>query len=144
MRPLLLGRRNCCVTRPGIGPPRPSEEMCAVCLVICLQFLAYYMILLGLQLINFPRACTISREAPSRFPHCLQPCPVLMHQTFLPGLSSQVLLMQTFIVMMWLLVIILCWSGDSACCFTSNYQIETMTTKRTIHWMHSWQALRMR
>jgi len=39
-----------------------------------LQFLAYYLILLDLQLTNFTRACAISREAPSRFSHFLQPC----------------------------------------------------------------------
>jgi len=40
------------------------------------------LILLDLQLINFPRACTISREAPSRFPHFLQPCSKLHYRKF--------------------------------------------------------------
>jgi len=31
------------------------------------------LILLDLQLINFPQACIISQEAPSCFPHFLQP-----------------------------------------------------------------------
>jgi len=76
MRPLVLSRGNCCVTRPGIGPPWLCEEIHTVRFVVCLQFLAYYLILLDLQLNNFPRACTISREAPSktRFQHFLQPC----------------------------------------------------------------------
>jgi len=73
MRPLLLGRCNCCVTRSGYGPSWLSEENCVVHLVICLQFLAYYLILLELQSDNFLRACTISREALSWFPHFLQP-----------------------------------------------------------------------
>ena len=67
MRLLLLG--NCCVTRPGIGPPWPNDEIHTVRFVVCLQLLAYYLILLDLQLINFPWACTNSQEAPSRFPH---------------------------------------------------------------------------
>jgi len=46
---------------------------------VFLQFLAYYLILLDLQVINFPRACTISREAPSRFPHFLQPWFLTVH-----------------------------------------------------------------
>jgi len=41
--------------------------------MVFLQFLAYYLILLDLQLIDFPRACTISRETPSRFPRLLLP-----------------------------------------------------------------------
>ena len=73
MRPPLLGRGNCCVTRPGIAPPWLSEEIRTIRFAVFLQLLAYYLILLDLQLINFPRACTISREAPSRFPHFLQP-----------------------------------------------------------------------
>jgi len=47
--------------------------------MVFLQILAYYLILLDLQLINFPRACTISQEASSRFPHFLQPW--LLHPT---------------------------------------------------------------
>ena len=54
MRPLLLSRPNCCVKRPGIGPQWPSKEIHTVHFVICLQFFAYYLILLDLQLINFP------------------------------------------------------------------------------------------
>jgi len=42
-------------------------------IVICLQFFEYYLILLGLQLINFPRACTVSRGGLSLFPHFFQP-----------------------------------------------------------------------
>jgi len=34
----------------------------------------YYLILLDLQLINFPRVCRISWEAPSQFPRFYQPC----------------------------------------------------------------------
>ena len=74
MRPPLWGRRSCCVTRPGIKPPWLSEEIRTVHFVVCLQFVAYYLILLDLQLINFPRTCMISREALSWFPHFLQPC----------------------------------------------------------------------
>jgi len=51
MRLLLLGRDNCCVTRPGIGPPWLSEEIRTVRFVVFLQCLAYYLILLDLQLI---------------------------------------------------------------------------------------------
>ena len=68
-----VGRGSCCVTRPGIGPPWQSEEIRTVRFAVFLQFSAYYLILLDLQLINFPRACTISREVPSRFSHFLQP-----------------------------------------------------------------------
>jgi len=74
MGPPPLGRSNCCITRPDMGPPWLSEKIRTVRFMVFLQFLAYYLILLDLQLINFPRACTISREAPSRFPHFLQPC----------------------------------------------------------------------
>ena len=74
MRPLLTDRGNCCVTRPGIGRPWLSEEIRTVRFMVFLQFLAYYLILLDLQLINFPRAWTIFREVPSQFPHFLQPC----------------------------------------------------------------------
>jgi len=57
----------------GLKTEGPSGKPGTVRFVACLQFLAYYLILLDLQLINFPRACTISREPPSRFPHFLQP-----------------------------------------------------------------------
>jgi len=53
MRPLLLGRHNYCITRPGIGPPWLSKEICTVCFVVCLQFLEHYLILLDLQLHDF-------------------------------------------------------------------------------------------
>ena len=56
-----------------IGPPWLSKEIRTAPFVVFLQFLAY-LILLDLQLINFPRAGTISWEAPSRFPQFLQPC----------------------------------------------------------------------
>jgi len=36
--PLLLGRRNCCVTRPGIGPPWLNKKICTVRFLVCLQF----------------------------------------------------------------------------------------------------------
>jgi len=70
----LLRRRNCCVSRPDIGPLWLSEDIRTVRFVVCLQSFAYYLILLDSQLLNYPRACTISGEAPSRFPHFLQPC----------------------------------------------------------------------
>jgi len=72
MRSLLLGRGNCCVTRPRSGPPWLKEEIRRFRFVVFLQFLAYYLILLDLQLNNFPQACTLFWEAPSRFPHFLQ------------------------------------------------------------------------
>ena len=46
---------------------------CSLFCVFFLQFLAYYLILLDLQLIDFSRACKISRLTPSWFPHFLQP-----------------------------------------------------------------------
>jgi len=51
-----------------------EEEIRTVRFMFFLQFLVYYLILLDLQLINFPRVCTVSQEVPSRFPHFLQPC----------------------------------------------------------------------
>ena len=91
---IIVGRGNCCVTRPGIRPPWLSEEICTVRFMVFLQFLAYYLILLDLQLIDFPRACTISRETPSRFPRLLLPGKLL--PDFHPGnsfpISTQALL----------------------------------------------------
>jgi len=60
-------------TRPDIGALWLSKEICTINLLICFQFFACHLILLDLQLINFPRACMISWEDPSRFPHFIQP-----------------------------------------------------------------------
>ena len=44
MRPPLLGKGNCCVTRPGIRPPWLSEKIRTVRFAVFLQLLAYYLI----------------------------------------------------------------------------------------------------
>jgi len=75
MRPPLLGRLNCCITRPGIGTSWLSEEIRTVRFVVCLQSFACYLILLDLQLINFPRACKISGKLlPDFYTFCSPVC----------------------------------------------------------------------